>query len=471
MKSTTRQLWIVLVLGLLLPATGWSRDQTHALRTPPSLPVSAGQMLSPDFWIARLRHPNRVALTPHAIAARNAELLRLDPSMHDLAALPDRLDRATVLPWLAMSRRPTAALFDIDGHAVSAATLDSLLENADVAGLPLQQATRYGLAVRRAALRTFPTAMRVFTSIGDTDIDRFQESALFPGTPVVIAHHSQDGRWLFVLTPRYAAWVDATAIAEGSRRQVMEYAEGNPVRVVTGATVRTAVTPEAPRVSYLQLDMGLRLPIAAVPNDAVVNGQQAGAAWAVELPVREPTGALALQPTLIPRAADTAGAALPLTRANAIRQAFKFLGERYGWGDDYNARDCSGFVSVVFASMGVVLPRNTGDQARSPVFQRVHLDNTSAAERQSILARLRPGDLVYMPGHVMLVIGQIGHEPYVIHDIHEGKVVDGDGRLRSLRLNGVAVSPLRSLRLDRTRRFVDAITDIVSPLKSAELRP
>jgi len=52
---------------------------------------------------------------------------------------------------------------------------------------------------------------------------------------------------------------------------------------------------------------------------------------------------------------------LPFTRANLLRQAFRFLGERYGWGHDYQGRDCSGFVSEVYRSMGVQLPRNTSD--------------------------------------------------------------------------------------------------------------
>ena len=43
-----------------------------------------------------------------------------------------------------------------------------------------------------------------------------------------------------------------------------------------------------------------------------------------------------------------------------------FLGERYGWGHRYNGRDCSGFVSEVYQSMGVQLPRNTSDQSVSP---------------------------------------------------------------------------------------------------------
>ncbi len=108
---------------------------------------------------------------------------------------------------------------------------------------------------------------------------------------------------------------------------------------------------------------------------------------------------------------------LPLTRANVIRQAFKFLGERYGWGHSYNARDCSGFVSEVYRSFGVQLPRNTRDQAVSPALNRFAFSpDDSHARRVEVLKTLQVGDLIYIPGHVMMVIGQEKDGPYVIHD-------------------------------------------------------
>ena len=379
-----------------------------------------------------------------------------------MASRVRQLARPQVRGWIdKLAARPKATLFDATGGQIANAVLDRIIDNRDVDAIPETQSTRYGLVVRRAALRSFPTDLRVFSSIGDTDIDRFQESALFPGTPVVIAHRSRDRHWLFVVSPRYAAWVDADAIAEGDRQQVLAYADRTPYRIVTGATVRTAFTPDAPAVSSLQLDMGVRLPLSTTAGDSV-NGQNPYTSWTVDLPVRAADGKLAFAPALIAALDGTASAPLPLTRANLLRQAFRFLGERYGWGHDYATRDCSGFVSEVYRSMGVLLPRNTGDQARSPALDRLHFDGDGATpQRKAALRRLQVGDLVYLPGHVMLVIGRIGGAPYVIHDIHDGKVRDADGRLRSLHLNAVSVTPLMPLRFDDGTLFADRITDIV----------
>ena len=470
---------LAIVTALTFPAAIAARTVAHPRQAPVAtgIPGVDQRQLSADFWIARLPRPDHVALDATAIAERNAMIEQRDASLHDLPSLPRTLDGARVSEWLMRtSRRPAAALFDEAGRVVAAATLDALVANANMDGVPARQPTRYGLAVRRASLRTFPTSQRVFSSTGDVDLDRFQESALFPATPVVIAHASRDGDWWFVITPTYAAWVPKSAIAEASRSQVLDYIRQRPSRRVTGAIVRTTTTPENRRVSDLQLDMGVRLPLATMPPGTAVNGQHPAASWAVLMPVRNDDGTLALTPTLVPRSADTAAGDLPLTPSNVIRQAFKFLGERYGWGEDYDARDCSGFVSAVFASMGVVLPRNTGDQARNPAFTHLHFDAASTrAARMATVRSLQAGDLVYLPGHVMLVLGRMGDVPYVIHDIHDGKYLDTTGGLQSMHLNGVVVTPLPTLRLDANRDFVDGITDVVSMLDGrlppADARP
>jgi cell wall-associated NlpC family hydrolase len=265
------------------------------------------------------------------------------------------------------------------------------------------------------------------------------------------------------VSPRYAAWVAADAIAEGTRAQVFDYvARAASGRVVTGAKVDTVHTFEAPRVSEVQLDMGLRLPLLPVPAEGGINGQHPYTSWIVQLPVREPDGRLAFSPALVQRNADTAPDYLALTRANLVRQAFKFLGERYGWGHGYNGRDCSGFVSDVYQSMGVLLPRNTSDQSVSPALRRTALGkDATAAQRRAAVDALEVGDLIYIPGHVMMMLGRVDGRPYVIHDTNGGSLADGKGGLRSLHLNAVSVTPLEPLRFDADASYIDRITNIV----------
>lgn len=455
-----------IVLALSLPGgVVQAREQRAAMEVPPSgvLGVTDAQ-LDPSFWIGQLTDANRIILDRQAVAAQNARVMSEDKTMHDLAALGTSVPKAQVMSWVNMvSERPKRSFYDVQGNDVPAATIDATMQAMALDAMPENVPVRYGLVVRRAALRAFPTDLRVFSSKGDTDIDRFQESAEFPGTAVAILHASADGKWLFVLSPRYGAWIHADDVAESSKQQVLDYVARAPYRVVTGATVQTVYTREQPAVSKLVLDMGTRLPLATgLAADQPVNGQTAYTSWTVDLPVRGADGKLALVSALLQRNTDTSGDYLPLTRANLVRQAFKFLGERYGWGHAYDGRDCSGFVSDVYRSMGVVMPRNTSAQAVSPALSHtLFTDKDSRATREKAVDELQTGDLIYIPGHVMMMLGRINGEPYVIHDTGGMSYRDAKGVMHDIKLNAVSVTPLRPMLGSKGHDYIDRMTSIV----------
>ncbi|MDQ3038247.1 MAG: SH3 domain-containing protein [Pseudomonadota bacterium] len=470
-RSPVSLLWVV--LALLAGCTTQRLAHTTVDALPQGtfgVPGVSEAQLDPGFWIQRQPAADTLLLDADAVAARNAELFAQDASMHDLAAMPATLSAAQVRKWIeGMSSRPTRILYDRQGQVVPASILDTLAANLALAAIPASQPTRFGLVVARAPMRSFPTLQRVFSRTGDTDIDRWQESAEFPGTPLVIAHASADGKWLFVISPRYAAWMPAQFVAEGQREDVLAYyTNQGPYRVITGAKPRLVYTPDNAALSELQLDMGTRLPDSGTTHAATIQSQAPAFHWTVSVPLRFDDGKLGFALALLPRSEDSHLGPLPLTRANIIGQAFKFLGERYGWGHDYNSRDCSGFVSEVYASMGLILPRNTSAQAVSPVFQRTHFE-TGDARRKRVAAvdRLDVGDLIFIPGHVMMYIGRIGDTPYVIHDTNGGTVLDANGVAKSLKLNGVSVTPLTALRFDAESDYIDRITNIVRVVQTS----
>src|SRR5690606_3099815 len=239
-----------LFLGLLLamPATLAAREPPQTTTTPTSsqplaVPGLAEAHLSPGHWIAALAQPDRVILTPAQIAAQNARMQAEDGSIHDIEAPPDSLDGARVRGWIEdLSVLPERALYNVHGQPVAPGDLERIEANLALDAVPASQATRHGMVVRRADLRAFPTRTRVFSSADDSDIDRFQESALFPGDPVVVVHESRDGDWLFVVSQRYAAWIERQYVAEGDKSAIHAWGRRAPFLVVTGATARTAYT-------------------------------------------------------------------------------------------------------------------------------------------------------------------------------------------------------------------------------------
>ena len=471
MRSTLLALFLA---GALLPgAQGIAADAPPPSAVVlPELGVTRAQ-LDPGYWTAQLP-PGAAELASRTdIEAQNARLFELDRSMYRLDQLGGSLDGGQVRDWVEAlaSFPPAIERWDVHGAPVPQVTFDALRTELALDAIAEQVPVRFGLVVERADLRAMPTAERMFSRPGDTDIDRLQESALFPGTPVAVVHASASGEWLFVVSPRYAAWIQAGAVATGAREEVLGYVDARPYRVITGGVEHTVFTREERRVSGLQLDMGIRLPLAGDLPPGPVNGQAPYTAHVLRMPVRDGDGSLSFSPALLPLRADSSPDYLPLTAANIIGQSFKFLGERYGWGHAYGTRDCSGFVSEIYRSMGLQLPRNTSAQAVSPALPHWRFGKEHGrAERMAAVERLQVGDLVYIPGHVLMVIGEVDGQPWVIHDIHGGGYVDAAGEHHSLLLNGVSVTPL-ALMSDADTDYIDRMTSIVRPGGSLGERP
>ncbi len=108
-----------------------------------------------------------------------------------------------------------------------------------------------------------------------------------------------------------------------------------------------------------------------------------------------------------------------------------------------------------------MLPRNTSSQGISPALDRIAFDaGSTTAQRQAAVAGLQPGDLVYIPGHVMMTIGTADGLTWMIHDTNGGSFLGLDGKRVSAQLNGVSVTPLEPMLASDTATYVDRMTNI-----------
>ena len=405
-----------------------------------------------EHWIARCAAADRTILDAAGVAALNRRLLATDRSVRDLAALADDLPGAEVRDRIAgLAKLPDSELVHAGGGPVDPAVRERWRTALDLDGIPTRVTPRFALVTRRTALRRFPTGERVHRAGRSADIDLFQESAFFPGTPVAAVHATPSGDWTFVLGTTYAAWVETASLAFARRDTVLDFARRS-ARVVTAA--RATAVPLAGGEG-IALDMGTSLPAEGDTADVVT------------LPVRDADGSLAFAAARIAPADAVHDGPLPANRKNLLEQAFRFLGEPYGWGHAGGTRDCSGFVGDVYKSLGILLPRNTGDQAASPAFARTVVDpGWDRDRRRAEIGRLLPGDLVFVPGHVMMIVGHDEAGPWVIHDTHDGHV-EGDPEPAS----GVVVAPLARMLSGNDGRMIDRVTTLVRVLPAPGASP
>ncbi|MDH5500772.1 MAG: SH3 domain-containing protein [Gammaproteobacteria bacterium] len=419
--------------------------------------------LTVDFWIDRTPQVDELLAVPADIARIVSGAFDNDPNMVDLAAYPDTLPGADVAARIhAISKPYSQELFYRDGRAVSAADYERYSRNLNLDRLPDQVYVRLGMVLRRADMRTWPTQDVVFKTQETFDLDRFQENGLFPADVVAVLHESADGQWYFVQSYNYAAWVLKEKIVTGDREPILQYRDADNFLVVAGGKVTTNFNPKVAAISELQLDMGVRLPLLDPDRiERNIDGQNTKSSYPVLLPARSENGELEFRTVLIARNQDVCVGYMPYTRRNILHQSFKFLGERYGWGHSYNARDCSGLVMEVYKTFGILLPRNSAQQRNSPIGNNTFFGaGDSAAEKLKVLAACDVGDLLYCPGHVMLYLGTVDGEPYVIHSLFGAGWAEEDGSFQEGVLNGVAVTPLRQIYMSPEATYFDQLYSI-----------
>lgn len=414
--------------------------------------------LSVDYWIERTVEPDAVLADSKAIAAFVDGAFASDINMVNLANYASQQSNVVISDLIQSVSKPHPyELFYRDAGKVSDDDYQRYAQNLAVGQIPDVVQVKFGLIATRANMRKWPTDDVVFKSQETIDLDRFQENGLFPADMVAILHASRDGEWLFVQSYNYAAWVRKQNVAIGDRDEILDYKRATPFLVVAANRARTNFNPSSAAISELQLDMGIRLPL--VETDASgnsVDGQNTLASHVVRLPVRLDDGALEFRHALIARNQDVHIGYMPYTTRNVLHQAFKFLGERYGWGHSYNARDCTGLVQEVFKTFGYLLPRNSHQQGESSIGSNVRFaPDATAEEKLAALREAAVGDLVYSTGHVMLYLGMVDGEPYVIHDLSGSGWTDEDGKFEQGTMNGVTVTPMRHIHTSPDATYFD----------------
>lgn len=462
LKPLPRVCWILQslfccwLLGLPLP-------QQAAESFVTDIPLLQPQHLQVQYWLQQVPDADQVLLTQTQIEAMNQHTFQVQPEMQALADIPLVMTAKALRSRLQqVSAIPQSPRFFPDGRPLTAADWAPLQAQHNLAAIAEQNPVRFALVTQRTGLMAQPSQIRILNEGMAQDLNRLQETALFVGEPVAVLHQSLNGEWLFVQNYHYTGWVQASALALGSRDQVLAYSTAAPFLVITGARAQTNFVPQQPAISALTLDMGVRLPLlSAAVEGHNIYGQNPHASYIVQLPVRQADGQLSLQPSLIARNQDVHVGYLPYTTGQLLQQAFKYLGQRYGWGYDYDSVDCTGLLVDVFRTFGLVMPRNSGQQGFGDFGQNQRFaESLPLADKRQLLRQAPVGALLYRPGHVMIYLGESDGEPFVLHSVFDLAYYQADGEFYRGTLNGVAVTPLNPLYLTPEQSYLDRLYNI-----------
>ncbi len=391
------------------------------------------RLLDPNFWIGQSRQPDAVLLTSSDIDRLNQEIRTTFQAGINL--LDETVLRSgQALRWkLLQEYDELGGRLSIGSPEKGKRFRNSLLYNLALTRIPDDIPVRYGIVTRWCDQRLLPTTAAAIADPESKDIDLVQNSVLDIGTPVRILHETRDGRWLFVHCDISAGWVKRESVAFCDRNAVQRFLK--PETPVAFLQPKSPIREEGSETANPigRLRMGAYLPFA---------GDCSGPMVSVWVPRRTAEGDLEVRKGW-GSGNDVHIGFLPLTTRNILSQAFRMLGEPYGWGGKGQAQDCSRLIQEIFATMGLMLPRNSGDQARvlqtvASFGQEVGCPDRVAQIRKSV----EPGSgILYLKGHIMLYVGSMGQAVYVLHATHGYRTVHPDGE-RFVRLHRVVVSDL-----------------------------
>ncbi|WP_120900592.1 SH3 domain-containing protein [Helicobacter pylori] len=287
---------------------------------------------------------------------------------------------------------------------------DELIKSMDIVHYP--SAKIKAVVVRDSDVRAVPTNKPYYLSQKGYPFDRYQNSLIFQGTPVLITHFNLDKTYAHIQSSFVYGWIKVSDLA---------YMHDKDIELLT--KIKNYVVPIKDKIPlytdygdfYTDARVGELFALIPQSQNASQNPQKK------ELKaygfLRDAKGYATLQSVIL-NEKDFFVFPKAFTSENMAYFIDTMLGQKYGWGGLLGNRDCSAFTRDSFANFGILLPRNSYAQSRY-ANNYVDLSSMKAKEKEDyIIKNATPfGTLIYLKGHIMLYLGERNHQAIVAHSI------------------------------------------------------
>jgi len=288
-------------------------------------------------------------------------------------------------------------IYTMKANIISPSTYEKWISNAQMELFNTQKIK--AITIKRTDLKSLPTRESFYRDPHQTGegfpFDYNQNSAYPPNMPLLISHFSKDGKWAFVHGAYAFGWLDIKDIAIVDDGFIKKFQNG-----------RYAITVK----DNLRLYENTKH-ISLVKLGTLFPYDKEGYFFAT----KDKKGMAKLNKARATHKGIIASKPIAFTPNNVARIASAFINEPYGWGENYETRDCSALTRDFFAPFGIFLERNSRDQAKDGM--QISLLGLSAEEKKAkILQDAIPfRSMLFVPGHIVLYMGHFQGEPVIMH--------------------------------------------------------
>ena len=258
------------------------------------------------------------------------------------------------------------------------------------------------ITIRRTDVKALPTSAAFYRDpkrVGEGfPFDYNQNSALHINVPLYISHFSKDRRWAYVRASYSFGWVKISDLALVNNAFIQKFKNGKYAMTIKD---NLRLYDDKKR-SFSIVKLGALFPISADGQSYLTARRNAKGQARVHKVQAASPHIIAQKP-------------LPFTPENVAMLAKEFYGEPYGWGGSYECRDCSATTRDFLGAFGIFLRRNSSKQAKDG--QQIKIRNwVKSYKKQFIIQNAKPfRSLLYVPGHIVLYLGQYKGEPVIMH--------------------------------------------------------
>lgn len=291
-------------------------------------------------------------------------------------------------------------IYRVKGALIKPSVYEKWIDNANYENIDTKKYK--GITTKRTNVKALPTSSPFFRDPRQTGegfpFDYNQNSALHINVPLHISHFSKDKRWVFVRASYSFGWIKVSDIALVGPKFMKKFENGRYAVVIKD---NMRLYDEKKRAISL-VKLGALFPIAK-------NGKKYLVAR------RNSKGHARIHKVKVENPKHIAKKPLAFTPRNVAIIAREFYGEPYGWGGSYECRDCSATTRDFLGPFGIFLRRNSSKQAKDGTFINIK-GLKKSLKKQVILNQAEPfRSLLYVPGHIVLYLGEHKGEPIVMH--------------------------------------------------------